>query len=161
MIIGIDPGITGGIAILETDRERQKNKLIQLSDMPLSFDGQKKKVCGSGLAEIINPFSHDVVQVYLERVGARPGQGVVSMFSFGRAYGAIEAAVGVFNLPLAYVLPQHWKRSAGLLKRPKDDCRARALELYPDADVHRKKDNGRADAILIAHFGEISAGETA
>jgi crossover junction endodeoxyribonuclease RuvC len=91
--------------------------------------------------------------VYLERVSAMPGQGVVSMFSFGRSYGAVEAAVSVLGYPLTYITPAVWKRSAGLIGGEKDASRGRVLDLYPDAGVTRKKDNGRADAILIARYG--------
>ncbi|WP_067518586.1 hypothetical protein [Endozoicomonas ascidiicola] len=151
IIIGIDPGLKGGIAVLESDSK----KIIRLDDMPVSPDGKKQKVNGYGLLKIFGGFTRDTVEmVYLERVGARPGQGVVSMFSFGRSYGAVEATVSLLGLPLTYVTPQSWKRRAGLVGAEKDASRGKVLDLYPDADVARKKDNGRADAVLIARYGE-------
>ncbi len=152
VIIGIDPGLKGGIAVLDAI----SGELVQLEDMPTSPDGKGKKlkVSGSGLADILNGYSVEQVKMaYLERVGAMPGQGVVSMFSFGRSYGAVEAAVAAFKFPLTYVTPQRWKAAAGLLRAEKDASRGRVLDLYPDADVRKKKDNGRADAVLIARFG--------
>ena len=151
IIIGIGPGLTGGIAILDS-----KNKeLIRVEDMPIIPEGGKKKVSGHGLMKLIGGYTrHQVDMVYLEKVGARPGQGVVSMFNFGRSYGAVEAAVSLMGFPLTYVTPQRWKRSAGLMGTHKDASRGKVLDLYPDADVHRKKDNGRADAVLIARYGE-------
>ncbi|WP_299730133.1 hypothetical protein [uncultured Endozoicomonas sp.] len=151
IIIGIDPGLKGGIAVLESDSK----KIIRLEDMPVSPDGKKQKVNGYGLLKIFGGYTRDTVEmVYLERVGARPGQGVVSMFSFGRSYGAVEATVSLLGLSLTYVTPQSWKRRAGLVGAEKDASRGKVLDLYPDADVTRKKDNGRADAVLIARYGE-------
>ena len=86
-----------------------------------------------------------------------PGQGVVSMFSFGRSVGAVETAISLLGLPMIYVTPQKWKRSAGLIGTDKDASRGKVLDLYPDADVLRKKDNGRADAVLIARYGSQTA----
>ena len=151
IVIGIDPGLTGGIAVLESESK----ELIKVEDMPIIPEGGKKKVSGRGLMKIFGSYSrHQVEMVYLEKVGARPAQGVVSMFSFGRSYGAVEAAVSLMGFPLTYVTPQRWKRSAGLMGTHKDASRGKVLDLYPDADVHRKKDNGRADAVLIARYGE-------
>ena len=149
-IIGIDPGLTGGIAVLDSETK----ELVRLADMPVIPEGNKKKVSGHGLMKIMGDYSRQQVDmVYLERVGARPGQGVVSMFNFGRSYGAVEAAIAVMGLPVTYVAPQSWKRAAGLLRADKDASRGRVLDLYPNAEVHRKKDNGRADAVLIARYG--------
>ena len=150
IIIGIDPGLTGAIAILNSSDK----SIIRLEDMPLIPDGSKKKVSGYGLKQIIGSYSSsEVDMVYLERVGARSGQGVVSMFSFGRSVGAVESAISLLGLPLIYVAPQKWKRAAGLLGADKDASRGKVLDLYPTADVLRKKDTGRADAVLIARYG--------
>ena len=151
IIIGIDPGLTGAIAILDSE----SGEIVSLEDMPVIPEGGKKKVSGNGLMRIFGGYDrHQVEMVYLERVGARPGQGVVSMFSFGRSYGAVESAVSLMGFPMTYVSPQRWKRSAGLVGSPKDASRGKVLDLYPEADVHRKKDSGRADAVLIARYGE-------
>ncbi len=153
IIIGIDPGLSGGIAVLESTSKR----IIKLVDMPVSPDGKKQKVNGYGLMDIFGGYTrNDVEMVYLEKVGAMPGQGVVSMFNFGRSYGAVESAVSLLGLPVTYVTPQSWKRRAGLIGAHKDASRGKVLDLYPDADVHRKKDNGRADAVLIARYGELA-----
>lgn len=150
VIIGIDPGLTGAIAVLDASGK----SIIQLADMPTAPDNKKQKVSGMGLKKILGQYTPtDVQMVYLERVSARPGQGVVSMFSFGRSVGAVEAVINLLELPLTYITPQQWKRSAGLLRTEKDASRGKVLDLYPNADVFRKKDTGRADAILIARYG--------
>ena len=102
VIIGIDPGLTGAIAVLDSDRK----SIVQLEDMPVIPDGSKKKVSGNGLKRILGHYSREQVDmVFLERVGARPGQGVVSMFSFGRSVGAVEATISLLGLPLTYISP--------------------------------------------------------
>ena len=153
IIIGIDPGITGAIAAL---REHD-HSLVSMTDMPVMPDGKgkKSKVDSARVScwlENINA-QGEVAMVYLERVAARPGQGVSSMFSFGRSLGAVEGVISAMGLPLTYVTPQSWKRRAGLVGAEKDASRGRVIELYSNADVHRKRDSGRADAVLIARFG--------
>jgi len=68
-------------------------------------------------------------------------------------YGAIQGVVQTLGNPLHFVTPQKWKKAAGLIGADKDYARTKALQLYPDADLARKKDIGRADAILIARYG--------
>jgi hypothetical protein len=99
----------------------------------------------------------------LQRVQAmppRPGPngvqrtaGAQSSFNFGRGVGVIDGICGALQLRVTYPTPQKWKKRAGLIGKDKDQARTRALELYPHLDLHRKKDVGRADAILIAHYG--------
>ena len=96
----------------------------------------------------------DVHVAWIEQVHAMPKQGVSSAFGFGRSVGAIEGVVAALYIPTEMVTPQEWKKRAGLLRKPKDAARGLAIRLFPDvADrLARKKDVGRADALLIAHF---------
>ncbi|MCF7992243.1 MAG: hypothetical protein K9M02_17525 [Thiohalocapsa sp.] len=77
------------------------------------------------------------------------------MFAFGRAAGVAEGVIGALALPMVLVTPQTWKRRARLLGKDKDAGRALALGLFPEvaADLARKRDQGRADALLLAYFG--------
>jgi crossover junction endodeoxyribonuclease RuvC len=96
------------------------------------------------------PYDH----AYVERIAARPGQGVTSMFRFGMAYGSILGVLAAMDVPLTLVLPTHWQRHHGCGPAP-DAARQRATQLYPDvADrLGRKKDGNRADALLLAAYG--------
>jgi crossover junction endodeoxyribonuclease RuvC len=98
--------------------------------------------------------SHSVDHVIIERVAARPGQGTVSMFRFGYSAGEVYGLVVGLALACSFILPQAWQRSAGCGPSP-DAARQRAAQLYPGiADkLGRKRDAGRADAILIARSG--------
>lgn len=158
MIIGIDPGLTGAIAILGED-----GLLKSVHDMPTMMTGTgkgkvKNKVNCYKLAEIITDALDDrrmvePVEVFLEKVSSMPGQGVAGVFSLGKSAGAVEGVVGALGIILHEVTPQKWKKGAGLIGSEKDAARTLAQQLYPDAPLARKKDIGRADAILIARHG--------
>lgn len=147
MIIGIDPGLTGAIAVLGPD-----GSFVAVHDMPTTKLGKnKRRVNGPVLAEIIK--SYLVTMAVVEVVHAMPGQGVTSMFNFGEGYGVIKGVLAGLGVPHKDATPQKWKKACDLIGSEKDAARALAIELFPDASLSRKKDIGRADALLIAKFG--------
>ena len=147
--IGIDPGISGAIAILNDTFE-----LVECYDMPImASSNSKNQVNSAALANLIKKHGYTMT-AYLERVSAMPGQGVSSMFSFGTSYGIVQGVLAALGIPVVLVTPQAWKKRAGLTGKDKDLARTLAIRLYPGGDLSRKKDIGRADAILIARFGE-------
>jgi crossover junction endodeoxyribonuclease RuvC len=150
--IGIDPGITGGLALLAYTGEWPE--LVYAIDMPVfALNGTKKQVNTVSLANTLSNWNYNGTQVFLELVGAMPGQGVVSMFNFGMSYGMVQGVVLALQLPLILVRPAAWKKRAGLLKAEKDAARTKVLQLFPKSGLNLKKDIGKADAILIAMFG--------
>ena len=90
----------------------------------------------------------------VEHVNAMPGQGVTSMFNFGQSFGVIKGICAALALPINFVRPAKWKKYYSLINTNKDASRTKAIELYPknSADLSRKKDTNRADAILIARY---------
>jgi crossover junction endodeoxyribonuclease RuvC len=157
MKIGIDPGITGAIAILEDSL-----RCVGIYDMPTMALGLKRwQVNAPELGKILLAVGlrycsdKKEICVYLEQVNAMPGQGVTSMFNFGTSYGIVIGVAGALGLSLSLVRPNAWKKTAGLIGKPKDAARTLAQQLYPDVDLAHKKDVGRADALLIARFGWI------
>lgn len=152
MKIGIDPGLTGALALLEDD-----NSISDLLDMPvMPLTGKRNQVNSAHLSQIIKIWiSGEKVTptAYLEQVSARPGQGVSSMFGFGVSYGIVQGVLAAVGVPVVLVTPQQWKKRAGLIGKEKDMARTIAQRLYPLAELSRKKDIGRADALLIARFG--------
>lgn len=154
MKIGIDPGNTGAIAILDNALD-----CVGLEDMPTMQLGMNhQQVNAPALAKILRHYQHDTLDfdVYLEQVNAMPGQGVTSMFNFGMSYGMIIGICGAAGYPLQLVKPSLWKKTAGLIGKPKDAARSLAQQLYPGVDLSLKKHIGRADALLIARFGFLS-----
>lgn len=142
--IGIDPGVNGAIAFMEN------GYFLSVHDMPLIKEGNKNQVDPYALARIIR--SRKVTSANVEKVGAMPGQGVTSMFNFGRSYGVILGTLGAMNIYTNLVRPAEWKTKFDLIKKEKDASRILAQELFPLAPLSRKKDHGRADAMLIGLF---------
>lgn len=147
MIIGIDPGNTGAIAVLGED-----GILHEVHDMPLMANGKKQQVNPSELRRILDLQFEGTPKVIIEKVSAMPGQGVSSMFNFGMGFGVLQGVVAGLGFPLYLVTPQAWKKHFNLIGKDKDNARTVAQQLYPDAPLGRKKDIGRADAILIARY---------
>ena len=151
-IIGIDPGLSGAIVILEN------NKVLKLFEMPVMAEGKKNKrqLNSARLVNIFkeNSSNNEEVAVDVEQVNAMPGQGVTSMFNFGQSFGAIKGVCAALNLPIFFVRPSKWKKHFELINSSKDSSRTKAIEMYPSlADqLAKKKDVNKSDAILIARF---------
>ena len=151
-IVGIDPGLSGAIAILEN------NKVLSIFDMPIMAEGKKnkKQLNSAQLVKIIkeNIKMEDEVAVVVEQVNAMPGQGVTSMFNFGQTFGAIKGVCAALNLPIFFVRPSKWKKHFELINSSKDSSRTKVIEMYPSLSdqMARKKDVNKSDAILIARF---------
>ena len=151
-IFGIDPGLSGAIAILEDD------KVLDVVDIPVMSEGKKnkKQLNSAHLAQYIENNILDVNKtiVVVEQVNAMPGQGVTSMFNFGQTFGAIKGISAALKLPIFFVRPSKWKKHFELLKASIDAIRTKTIEMYPSLanKLSRKKDVNKSDAILIARF---------
>ena len=150
VIIGIDPGFTGAIATLFPDGP------ALVADMPVLPNAKGKTELNHPrlLTEIQASLNGRPGTVWLEKVGARPGQGVSSMFRFGQQLGAIEMAAAACGHELRYVTPAVWKAYFGL-SSDKGVARGYAMKRFPHLADHlaRVKDDGRAEALLIALYG--------
>ena len=152
LIIGIDPGLSGGIAILEND------KVKEMFDMPVMPDGKKNKrqLNSALLAQLIKENIKDIDNsaMVVEQVNAMPGQGVTSMFNFGQSFGAIKGICAALKLPIFFVRPAKWKKHFELINSSKDASRTKVIEMYPSIaeKLSKKKDVNKSDAILIARY---------
>jgi crossover junction endodeoxyribonuclease RuvC len=152
IIIGIDPGISGAISVLEN------KKILEVYDTPTMIDGKKNKrqINSAQVTNIIKERlnSDKEVIVVVEQVNAMPGQGVTSMFNFGQSFGVIKGICAALSLPIYFVRPTKWKKHFNLIKTNKDASRTKVIEAYPEisSKLSRKKDSNRADAILIALY---------
>lgn len=149
MKIGIDPGCSGALIAMRDD-----GTIADHICMPTVKVGTKSRVNGAHVAAFLREYAQGA-HAYLEQVGAMPGQGVSSMFTFGHAAGVVEGILQGLSIPYTLVTPQAWKKRAGLIGQDKDAARSRAIQLYPDLRVLDLKGKGQAvaDAILIAKFG--------
>ena len=151
-IIGIDPGLTGAIAILED------NKVLNIFEMPVMSEGKKNKrqLNSAQLVSLLNDniSNKEEVSVIVEQVNAMPGQGVTSMFNFGQTFGAIKGICAALGLPIFFVRPSKWKKHFELINSSKDSSRTKVIEMYPSLsnELSKKKDVNKSDAILIARF---------
>lgn len=166
-ILGIDPGIGGALALVGEES-------IGLYDMPTverSVVRNRPRKKGQAppspkthivKARSVNPalLAHWLVEwklahVYCEKSGPRPGEGVNSAYTAGRIMGTIEGVLGALGIPVTYIGPNVWKKAMGLSGKAKGDSITRVLQLYPQVapQLTRKKDHGRAEALLICHFG--------
>ena len=151
-IIGIDPGLSGAIAVLEN------NIVLSIFDMPVMPEGKKNKrqLNSAHLSQYIknNIIEIENSVVVVEQVNAMPGQGVTSMFNFGQTFGAIKGISAALQLPIYFVRPSKWKKHFELINSSKDASRTKAIEMYPSLSnkLQKKKDVNKSDAILIARF---------
>ena len=149
-IAGIDPGQSGAVAVIE-------DGAVFLYDTPVECvrkgNYAKAKYLPSAMADIFR--NENIDHIFIESVGSRPGQGVASMFGFGKGYGLWIGIIAALEIPYTLVTPQAWKKAIMQGISDKDAARGKAMQLYPakSKELSRKKDIGRADALLIAEYG--------
>lgn len=153
IVIAADPGLKGAICALKNG-----DQIVWLQDMPTRvLDNGKNMVCAHQLTETIkqiiadNP--HEQFACIVEMVNARPGEGVVSSFTFGRGFGILEASIVARGLTLEFVRPAAWKKALGMTA-DKDDVRIKMMHKFPQVAsmLKRKMDDGRAESIAIALY---------
>lgn len=165
--IGIDPGVSGAVAVLDAE-----TKEITFYDTPTVQvkSGKKfKNMLDTGaivlLLQILST-GRDV-RVTIEKVNAMPGRpgengegprsmGATSAFNFGMGFGIWLGTIAALLIPHQQVHPLTWKKSIMAdMGKEKDASRVKAMQLYPSAakDLNLKKHHGRADALLLAEWG--------
>ena len=151
-IFGIDPGLSGAIAVLENE------VVLDIIDLPVMAEGKKNKrqLNSAQLSQYMSKNVENIhmTSVVVEQVNAMPGQGVTSMFNFGQTFGAIKGISATLKLPIYFVRPSKWKKHFDLINSSKDASRTKAIEIYPSLaeKLSKKKDVNKSDAILIARF---------
>lgn len=147
LILGIDPGKNGGMAVLDADT----NEIIDITSMPSTL---------TDISDFVERHQ-DVSYAVLETVHSMPGQGVASMFTFGQYYGYVQMAVVAHKIRCIDVLPAKWQQVLGL-KAKKGESKAEhknrlkglAQKLFPKVKVTLKN----ADALLLAEYGRRVGG---
>lgn len=141
IIIGLDPGASGGIAWI-TDGKPCVEK------MPDTLQDLWQLLSDIAVMDIHHGYNE--CKAYLEQVHSMPGQGVASSFKFGQGYGALEMALTAAGIPFERVTPQKWQKALGCLtKGDKNVSKRKAQELFPQMKVT----HATADALLIAEYG--------
>ena len=149
--IGIDPGLTGALALL------RNGEFAEVFDMPTSGRGVggKQDINHQELCRLLREMPP--CTAYVQHVwGFNKGgvqQSSASGFHLGKTVGAVHMGLAAYGMPMELVTPQKWKKSLGLIGTDKDAARTRAIQLLPTAPLSLKKHIGRADALLIALHG--------
>lgn len=159
MIIGIDPGLNGAVAFCE-----DSGALVNVLDLPIVAIGTKDRLDVRHFRAMVEMFGAPDAIVYLENVSAMPKQGAGPSFNFGRMFGELHGVLIGMEFVVRLVTPQKWMFAMGLRSIPgavkkdrKNASRARACQLFSNHTHHfaRVKDDGRAEAALIAHYGAL------
>jgi crossover junction endodeoxyribonuclease RuvC len=160
MIVGIDPGNTGAVAILSDDAR----EIIDLFDIPtkeVKVGGKNRNIFDfAAWAELCNDRlgGAGIKIAYVENESSSPIMGKVQCFSFGTNFGAIQAVLYYMGIPVKLLAASKWSKILHLRNKKiaPEGGLDKARELFPplaDKYFKRKKDNGRADAVLIAVAG--------
>lgn len=157
-ILGIDPGLDGALALLES------TQLLVWDTPTLAIEkaGKNRRVIDrQQLLALLRIAKGRGAVAVVERVGPRNTDGAVAAFTFGQSYEAILMGLAALEIPIVeHPTPQTWKRVMGLPKpatkqEGKGMSRARASEILPQhaSNWPLVKHDGRAEAALIAEYG--------
>lgn len=160
LYVGIDPGLDGAVAAISNEavvgiwdtpsleiKSNAKTKSGKAKTRRVYVPSQMTKI----LKDLIDKYR---VAVCLELVHSMPKQGVASQFSLGRGMGLWEGIVAALSIPIYQVAPTKWKKTMGLKGDDKNASIVQACQLFPEAAGYftRKKDHGRAEALLLAVY---------
>lgn len=140
---GIDPGAKGSICVID-----ENNKIMYLNTMS-----------EKNLIMCFSVFKEKDIIVCVEKVGAMPGQGVTSMFNFGKSAGFIEGVLSAYFIPYQLVSPKTWKKEFSLIHKEKSDSIRVCKQLFPDINLLptprcTKESDGMAEATLMAVYAK-------
>ena len=166
MIIGIDPGVSGAIAFIGD------NDAAAVRDAPTYQPGKRRRIAAGEFARIVRAHladeklrrSGETVTAFIEAAWPRPSDGAVFAFTSGHGHGVYVGVLAAMDIPTTAVAPQKWTATLGVQKPKGAEKRDKGLslelarKLFPELALllRREKDNGRAEALLIAHFARLS-----
>lgn len=162
IVLGVDPGIGGALCAFFCADQEGPEFVADVIDMPAMEDGTKRQVDVPALARWVRKMSPILAAV--ENVqpmpsipgvgGVRRSMGASTSFRFGMVVGQIRATLQTCGVPMMLVHPQVWQRYYDIRGASKEDSRMLARDLHPEAChwLERKKDQGRAESILMARW---------
>lgn len=152
LTVGIDPGLTGAWAALDAT-----GAIVALDDLPVIRDGRLGWIDGDALAgRLIEVRAGRELHALCERITPLPQNGRMGAFSQGCTLGSILATLQLVHARVELVTPGQWKKALGL-SSDKSASLDRARLLFPGASLDRKKDHGRAEALLIGFWSQRRA----
>lgn len=137
MWIGIDPGKSGGIGVIE---ETSQGVLVT---------SQKLDATDADVSLFLDQFALTAKFCFIEKVGATPQMGVCSAFTFGRSFGFLIGLLTAHRIPFDFVTPQKWQKALGCLTGgDKNVSKAAAQRLFPSVTFT----HANSDAVLLAEY---------
>lgn len=153
IVVGIDPGQKGGIAVISCNCKGLQVEVFDMfndfSDLVSFFWDLKRKSERSKDGRLI---------VFIEKQSPFPKQGVVSTFKLGRSYGELIGVLRTLGISFEEVSSHRWKRFFGLnskaldRKKRKEFSLEKAKSLFPELVEKIGKSDGKAEALLIAEY---------
>ena len=144
--IGIDPGKNGGFAVIDVE-------VSHTLTFSRPMDG---KDYVEWMRALTNLHPAEELRCCLEKVGAMPGQGVSSTFTFGEGFGFVQGVLTALGIPFQLVPPQKWKKEFSLNSDKQKSIEV-CQRLFPDINLYRtdrckKPHDGMAEALLMAEY---------
>lgn len=152
-ILGIDPGISGAVAIYRPDHR----ELITAEDLPTKLlPNNKNVICISSFALWMDRYAPLIDFAVVEKVHAFTGEGVTSAFRFGEALGILKGVVTSYMIPVHSISPAVWKTQLRL-GPDKHHSRRMVKHLFPKQakNFELAKDHNKAEAVLLAIYGSL------
>ena len=160
LLVGVDPGVEGAIAFVRTDSASEPRVI----DMPTFHVGGRAKYDARSIAlamlDRLDPSVQELVLIEDAQVFS-PGK--IAISGMARCVGIFEGICGALKLRYELVSPSVWKRALGLAGKPKEASIRLASQRFPKIEFNRKKDHGRAEALLLTwwwNYARRDAGKT-
>jgi crossover junction endodeoxyribonuclease RuvC len=180
VVIGVDPGLDGGLAAIELGAIGEVGDVTVIRMPTKPGPAGRRDVDGSAVSAFINHYAkdNDIIMAAVESVHAMPKQGITSVFNFGKGYGKLLGIIESFDIPLDEPTPQQWqalvlagmktkvrkKKAAGkgvaksnTDRRDKDISIRYVLNHFPGVNLKATEKSttlhdGMAEAICIAEY---------
>lgn len=157
LILGIDPGLKGALAVLDT-----ANNKIELHDAPVvNIKNSRYEYDILKIVRILESTHVDIC--ILEQSFAMPGQGGVSMFSIGKGFGMYQGILMALHIPFEIVHPKKWQKICGVMGGKISGKNKHAFivasRLFQSAELITQRGriiDGRVDALLLVEYGRRS-----
>lgn len=155
--LGVDPGLSGALVLYDPVDQKLVIQRMPTFEQRVKYKGnkagrkRKRSIDAQALSAWLDGYASSIRYATIERVHAMPGQGVVSMFSFGFSTGVLYGLLAAHQIEFQETAPAEWKRVMRVTA-DKATSVAQAQRLWPKYADQLRHD-GVAEAALIAAYG--------
>lgn len=156
LICGIDPGLKGGITIIDHD-----GKMVEMIVMPIVAN----ETDAHGVAKFLKKYDTAIGWIFIEHAQSMPKQSVSAMFNYGTSFGKLIGVSAALGIRYMLVKPQRWQEQMLLGTDTSLDTKKRGFlactRIFPGSSFQvcegranaAKFHDGLTDATLIAEYG--------